>query len=185
MLGCDERIPWIPTIDRRMGTLSRTIAVCAIETPDWLMQRHLQETKAEASFPQNTVRDGPAAGYKLHPMLNFCNWLSQKDGISTPTIFIPPTPTKEEAQRDPNSLLSAKCFWKPMDIVCPQTWNGRCSLAPARGRPIISETNSISYPITVGVPRTVSPILDRLRCSNLTHWDCLMFWVTSMSMHLG
>lgn len=114
VLGCDERIPWIPTIDRRMGILKRKLAVCAIETPDWLMRRHIDESTeryASLRMPQNTVTNGPAAGYRLESALHFCNWMSAQDGITTETIFIPPR-IQEKPSDDAKDVprLYPKCF---------------------------------------------------------------------------
>ena len=114
VLGTDERIPWVSTIDRRMGTLRRKLAVCAIETPDWLMRQHIDESAekhAGLNLPQNTVTHGPAAGYRLESVLHFCNWMSAMDGISTETIYIPPRIQKKSTDEDKDSpRLYPECF---------------------------------------------------------------------------
>lgn len=92
VLGNDERIPWLWTIDRRVGTLSRTLAVCAIETPAWLMRRHIEESKefyGNSPPPQINTGDGPVAGCKVEIVLRFCNWLGSKEGVTAEPIEIP------------------------------------------------------------------------------------------------
>jgi serine/threonine protein kinase len=104
LVGGDERLNWKPSRPRSIVSLERTLAVCAVEVPEWLMAVYLGEIKAMGADVGKKLpaSDGPARGYRLENMLRFCHWLNLKDGVTNPSLMFPsypnfnPSPILEE-----------------------------------------------------------------------------------------
>jgi hypothetical protein len=97
MTGGDERLTWFQAKPRDVVSLERTLAVCAIETPEWLMAKHLAEIRNTVvdNVPKMAADSGPARGYRLENMLRFCRWLDEQDRVSRSSIVFADYPKLE------------------------------------------------------------------------------------------
>lgn len=92
LVGSDERIPWHVGIDRRICRADRKFAICAIETPLWLMKKFREDTQLEfhdRNWIGNDTADSPVVGCGLSKMLQACRWLSELENIDLDTINLP------------------------------------------------------------------------------------------------
>lgn len=131
MIGGDERLIWFQAKHRDVVSLERTLAVCAIETPEWLMAKHLAEIRETVvdNVPKMASDSGPARGYRLENMLRFCRWLDEKDRVSRSSIVFPeypklkPTPfIPEEAWDFDGYRLPSGTEWEI--VARAGTWGG-------------------------------------------------------------
>lgn len=92
LIGTNEELPWVYSLNRRLIAPNRRLAVSTIETPEWLMQQFQNEMSHLAQRTDGLLfrnPNGPAVGYDLVSILRFCRWYSEKSGLERESIALP------------------------------------------------------------------------------------------------
>lgn len=124
--GQDDRLPGSLANEGKISSLTHRFAVCAIETPHWLMQKHLSEMQQLGTDPtlrsREHVQGGPARGHRIDSMLRFCRWLNEIEGLDRSMPLFPSYPHLVPEPELPTDYLVRDGYRLPRydewEVVC-------------------------------------------------------------------